>query len=376
MSKRPVRVLHIVLSLGEGGGAEKLVHDIVKGCSDEGIESLVCCLDMLGPLGEQLKEQGHKVYFVKRDRGTDIRLIKKLRRILVDENITVIHAHQYTPFFYGVLASILLRDIRVIMTEHGRLYPELHNWKRRLINPVLASMAYCFVAVSESTRKSMITYDNFPAHKIKVIFNGVMLKHNVMRIDAQAKRESLHLDYSSKIVGTAARLNDVKNIPMMLRSFKLVLKSVPDTYLLIAGRGEKEAELKVLPVGLGISDRVKFLGLRNDLPEIYQLYDVFVLSSFTEGISVTLLETMNTGIPSIATAVGGNCEVVENNVTGHLVPLDDDKMMAEKIVGLLQDPHKRSMMGKNGTDRVRQLFSFEGMLKKYIQLYSSSYEKA
>lgn len=371
MKNRPVRVMHIVLSLCEGGGAERLVYDMVVQPS-EGCGSIVCCLDRLGPLGEDLINKGHKVYHVKRGKGVDLGLIVKIRKILINEKINVIHAHQYTPYFYGVFATLFLKEVRVIMTEHGRLYPEKFRLKRYIINPFLAKISDRFVAVSASTKRSMIKYDNFPAYKIEVIFNGVRFSNIVANMNLAEKRRVLNIEDGYQVIGTAARLEEVKNLPMLLRMFKLVLEDMPDTYLLIAGKGTKEKELKELALQLGISEKVLFLGFRSDLSEIYRLYDIFVLTSHTEGISVTLLEAMNTGIPTVATAVGGNPEVVIDGVTGCLVPLDDDKTIAVKIVELLRSPEKREVMGKNGVERVRDIFSFDGMLARYQQLYRES----
>lgn len=368
MKNNPIRVMHIVLSLGVGG-AEKLVYDMISEVNAAEVYPVVCCLNMLGPLAEELKIRGYKVYHLNRSPGIDLGLITRLRKVIKKERIDVIHAHQYTPYFYGVLASLFLENIRIIMTEHGRLYPERQKWKRYLFNPLLAKKTDHIVSVSGDTRSAMVKYDNFPEHKISVIFNGVRFGTNGINVNISAKRKSLCLDDDSLVVGTAARLDEIKNFPMMLRAFKIVLARMPDTYLLIAGKGPKEQELKDLSVSLDIGERVMFIGLRYDLAEIYKLYDIFVLSSFTEGISITLLEAMAEGIPAVVTAVGGNPEVVVEGATGYMVPQGDEQAMASRIVELLQDPGKRAFLGMNGADRVQKHFSFDNMLSRYLQLY-------
>jgi len=365
-----VRVMHIVLSLGVGG-AEKLVYNIVRESDPAEVYSVVCCLDMIGPLGEQLIENGFNIYHQKRVNGIDFSLVSWLRKIIIREKIEVIHAHQYTPYFYAVLSSAFIRNILIIYTEHGRLYPDRRRLKRFVFNPLFARFTDHIISISESTKKAMITYDNFPSRKIKVVLNGVKFE-NIKNINISQKRRSLGLEDKSLIVGTAARLDGIKNIPMMLRAFKIVLSQIPDTFLLIAGKGPKEEELKALSSELGISNRIVFLGLRHDLPEIYQLYDVFALSSFTEGISITLLEAMAAGIPAVVTDVGGNPEVVINSKTGYLVPLSDEHAMADRILELLRDPQKRSLMGQNAAARARKHFSFNRMLSDYLQLYQGN----
>jgi len=367
-SNRSLRVLFVVLSLGVGG-AEKLVYDMIQELSPRDVIPMVYCLDMIGPLGEKLIARGIPVYHRKRKKGIDWGLVQQLHRIITREKIDVVHAHQYTPYSYAVLSSLFAGKVKLIFTEHGRLYPDRRKMKRYLLNPLLAGMTDHIISISESTKKAMVIYDNFPAQKIEVIFNGVHFDDFKTNIVPSTKRRSLGLDNASRIMGTAARLDEIKNIPMLLHVFKRVLAQMPKTYLLIAGKGPQEKELKGLSEHLGIGDRVVFLGLRYDLPEIYPLLDVFVLSSFTEGISITLLESMAAGIPSVVTAVGGNPEVVVNGETGYLVPIGEEQTMANRVLELLRSPEKQKTMGTNAANRVSGHFSFRRMLSRYLQLY-------
>jgi glycosyltransferase involved in cell wall biosynthesis len=184
-------------------------------------------------------------------------------------------------------------------------------------------------------------------------------------------RASLGIGEFSPIAGTAARLEEIKNIPMMLRALQQLLTGFPDIQLIIAGEGSKLNELKHYAVELGLSGNVLFLGQRNDLNRIYPLFDVFLLSSFTEGVSVSLLEAMSHSIPTVATDVGGNPEVVVDGKTGFLVPSNDDTAMAEKIAMLLNDRELARTLGENSRQRVQQQFSFDGMMDEYMRLYQS-----
>jgi glycosyltransferase involved in cell wall biosynthesis len=156
---------------------------------------------------------------------------------------------------------------------------------------------------------------------------------------------------------------------MMLRAFKQVLVEKPDTCLMIAGDGSQTEKLKTLAGELGIQDSVKFIGLRYDMPEIYRLMDVFLLTSFTEGISVTLIEAMASGVPGVVTDVGGNPEVVVDGVSGYLVPLDADALLAELVVGLLSDPVLAGRISSNARKRAVEQFSFDTMMSAYRTLY-------
>lgn len=368
-SKTNLRILHVILTLGVGG-AEQLVYRMVTSCTNE-IRPVVCCLLFLGELGELLKREGGRVYCRNHKGGIDFGIIGWLKRIIIDEKIDVVHAHTYSPLFYSVPAAKLVGGVKVVYTEHGRLYPERSNWKLSLINPILALGTDHIVSISESTAKAMNKYDNFPLSRIKVIHNGISISDIKQKVDKLAKKRSLGLTDSSRVIGTAARIEEIKNIPMMLRAFQHVLEEVPDTCLLIAGKGSKEQELQTYAEELGISKNVKFIGLRSDLWEIYQIMDIFLLTSFTEGISVTLLEAMASGVPAVVTDVGGNSEVVVDGVTGCLVPLHDDNAMAQCIVKLLNNRDTLMIYAAAAKDRVTDHFSFDGMMKSYEMLYNS-----
>jgi L-malate glycosyltransferase len=367
--QKHLRVMHVILTLGVGG-AEQLVYRMATRRSNEN-HTVVCCLLFVGELGEKLQKEGGKVYCRNHKGGIDFRIISWLKRIIVEEEIKVVHAHTYTPLFYSVPAAKLAGGVKVVYTEHGRLYPEQSDWKRSLINPLLAFGTSHIVAISESTAKAMSKYDKLPLKRIKVVHNGIGLPDIKKQVDVYAKRLSLGLSESCPVIGTAARIEDIKNIPMMLRAFRSVSNEIPEACLLIAGTGSKVRELKEYTEDLGVSQKVKFIGLRDDLWEVYQIMDIFLLTSFTEGISVTLLEAMASGVPAVVTNVGGNSEIVVDGVTGTLVPLNDDEAMAKGIIELLRDGHKRSNYAVNSRKRVMSCFAFDEMMRSYETLYNS-----
>jgi len=369
VEKTSPKILHVVISMAVGG-AERLVYDMVRYPAFAGNRPAVCCMDAVGELGEKLIAEGYAVHCKGRRPGLDFDMITWLRDKIREEKADVVHAHQYSPLFYAVPAALLAGRVKVIYTEHGRFYPERKSWKRSLLNPLLALGVDHLVSISEATARAMAAYDNFPRRRIKVIHNGIDCCGMNPPIDKAAKRKELGLSETCRVIGTAARLNSIKNIQMMLRVLKLVLEQVPDTCLVIAGQGEEEKKLKALAFELGISEHVKFIGLRFDLPEIYQLFEVFLLTSFSEGISVTLLESMASGVPSVVTDVGGNREVVVEGETGFMVPVDHDLLMRERVLALLCDGDLASLMVISAKVRVEREFSVKGMMNEYLQQYA------
>ncbi|MFH0785007.1 MAG: glycosyltransferase [Pseudomonadota bacterium] len=365
------RVMHVVPTLHTCGGAEQLVYRMVRSMLDEQLSPVVCCIHSLGDLGFQLQKEGVKVYCRQQRSALDIGLILWMSRIIRDEDIQIVHAHMYAAFVCSVPAAFIAGNTKMVYTVHGRLFPEERMWKRRIINPLWSLGVDHFISISEKTKEAMAYYDFHPEQKIRVIHNGIQTPTNVNGYEIQKIRETLELGEKSSILGTAARLEDIKNIPMMLRAVKRALDVVPELYLLIAGDGSKLQDLKNKAEQSGISRHIIFLGLRTDLDKIYPLFDVFLLSSFTEGISVSLLEAMSYGIPAVVTDVGGNSEVVIEGETGYLVPSDDDALMAERIVQLLTNNDLAIRFSINTHNRVRKHFSFEGMMKEYMDIYKS-----
>ncbi|HJV36215.1 glycosyltransferase [Geomonas sp.] len=369
------KVMHVLLSLDAGGGAESIAYELIRDQRLAGNPPIVCCLQVVGALGKRLQEDGFGVFFRARREGFDHSLIKWLADIIRQERVDVVHAHQYTPMFYSVPAAFWAGGVPVIYTEHGRLYPDRRIWKRSLVNPLLALGIRHVVAISHSTRLSMARLDRLPRKRIEVIHNGVDPQRMLVPGNLAELRRELGLKPSWRVVGMAARLEQIKNIDMALRAFALVVATVPDCCLVIAGFGSRRDQLQGLAAELGIASRVFFVGLRHDLPELYQLMEVFVLSSFTEGISVTLLEAMASGVPAVVTAVGGNPEVVVEGETGYLVEVGDHQGMAERILRLLADRELARQVGERGRARVEAAFSIDGMRGAYRSLYCRAAER-
>ena len=372
--RTPLKVMQLALSLVIGG-TEKLVYDIVQQVDPQKVSSVVCCLDTLGHFGEELQKEGYPVVALHRKPGIDWKLIQRLSALLRQEKIDVIHAHQYTPYFYGFMAAwhnkirTFSTTPKLVFTEHGRFYPDERKLKRVITNPVLSLFTDEIVTISEQTKSSLITYENFPAHRIRVVYNGIELSKFSQPLDGAAKKKELGLPPDAPVIGIVARLDPIKNHAMLLRAFKQVLETLPDACLLIVGDGPEGVNLKTLAESLGIMNNTTFLGARRDVPELLQTFDVFALSSFSEGTSVTLLEAMGASIPIVATRVGGNPEVVQDRETGYLVQSDDEQDMAAMLLALLQDKETRQRMGHAGRQRVQQMFSLEKMVNAYTGLY-------
>lgn len=364
----PIGVLHVVHSLNVGG-AEKLVHDLALAVDRERFEPVVACLDEGGALESGLRASGVPVEILHRRPGLRPDVVGQLAAICLRYGVDVIHAHQYTPFFYGLLAGRLAGWKPCLLTEHGRHFPDVRKPKRVAANQVLWRLNGAAVAVSEFTRQALIDNDGFPPHHVQVLYNGI----DTTRFDGLPPRAEIRaglgLAPDTPTVGICARMSPEKNLPLLVEAFARLRQVNPKAVLLLAGDGPARADVEQRRDALDLGDSVRLLGFRKDVPALVTAYDVFGLSSLTEGTSVTLLEAMYGRCPVVATAVGGNPEIVVDGETGILVPSEDTEAFAQALVQIFADPDEALRMGVRGRARVQAHFTFEGMVEAYEALY-------
>ncbi len=164
------------------------------------------------------------------------------------------------------------------------------------------------------------------------------------------------------------RLLPIKGPGYLLGAMGLVWEQYPESQLIYVGKGDLENDLKEKASQMGVSDKVKFLGWRNDISEIMQVFDIFVLPSLNEGMGRVLVEAMASGKPVVASNTGGIPDLVKNNETGLLFPPGDEKAMAQSIIKILEDPEKAELMGQKGRE-MSHYFSLETMISKLDNLY-------
>jgi len=367
MNSKRKRIVHITFNM-EIGGAEQVIYNLIEHTDPSKYEVSIICLEQpVGAFGKQLQKKGYEVTAFSRNPGVDFSLIKNIRDHIRLRNIDVLHCHQYTPYFYGIMGAAFTR-CRVIFTEHGRFYPDIRKVKRVLINPILSLFTDGITAISAATRDALIRFENFPKDKIKVVYNGIDDARYLLPQDPNIK-DSLGISEKAYILGTVARLDPIKNQKMMIKALNIVRQKYPETFLIIVGDGPERKNLEQFTEELGLSSHVIFTGFREDTHLFYKIMNIFLLTSFSEGTAMTLLEAMATGLPCIATAVGGNPEIVKEGETGFLIPSDDENILAEKIIALLADENMIERMGKSGRRRFEENFTVEKMVCSYQSMY-------
>jgi glycosyltransferase involved in cell wall biosynthesis len=366
---QPKHILHITFNM-QIGGTEQVIRNLVEGLDPAQYTSSILCIDgEIGPWGKELQAKGFKHFCWKRKPGLDTGLIRKIGQLIRSEGVDILHCHQYTPYSYGCLGSLLNR-VPVIFTEHGRFYPDFGTTKRRCINPLLQLKTAAITAISAATKTALVEHENFSEHRIEVIYNGIAdLANGLQDDDKQALQHSLGLNPSDIVYGTISRLDTIKNQTMMIKAFAQAMAAQPALKLLIVGDGPERDTLQQLTAELRLNDAVIFTGFQANPQAYLSLMDVFLLPSLSEGTSMTLLEAMSFSKPSIATAVGGTPEILQHEKTGLLTDNKDQQGLCDAITTLAGDAALRSTYGNNARHSYEKRFTLSAMSQAYEALY-------
>jgi len=352
------------------GGTEMVIKNLIEGSDPLLFDMSIFCIETpIGPWGIEMQNAGLAITASARKPGFDISLILAIRKHLKHNKIDQIHCHQYTPWIYGVLAAFGTRT-KVIFTEHGRFYPDSSSWKRKLINPWLCRITAHITAISKATKQALVDFENVPETRIDVIYNGIQpLKSDPIK--TLELRQKLNISDNSLILGTIARLDPIKNHKMMLNAFARVLKVHPETVLVIVGDGEERENITKHIQALKLEDKVIMTGYESQPIHYLALMHIFLLSSLSEGTSMTLLEAMSLGKPCVVTDAGGNKEVIANNKNGIVTKNDDATKFSQAILKLAEDEVLFKQYASAASERFTRLFDVSVMVKRFADLYEN-----
>lgn len=362
MTKTRPAVLHVVLGL-EVGGLERFVCDLANE-SLSMVQPFVACLEQNGPMGASLPSN-IPVFELHKRPGIRLEVVGQLADIVRRHDIDVIHTHNQSPHFYGAFAG-LLTNRPVVHTKHGRNRPGIY--KKVLLSRISSCLTHKIVTVSSDAADVCTKIEKVEAAKVVTILNGINTK-NFYPSRSTTLRDELRLPPAEPIIGIVARLAADKDHATLLDACGLLFQRGLCFTLVIIGDGPLRAFLQNKVRDEGYGDKIRFLGTRLDIPNLISQLDLFVLSSITEGISLTLLEAMCSQIPIVATDVGGNREVVEDGVTGFIVPAKSPERLSEKMKVLLDNRALRIAMGEAGRRRVIENFSLTKAVSEYVSLY-------
>ena len=357
----PVRVAHVLYSFGTGG-LEKGIATVVRGASP-GFEHTVVCLTASGA-SERLLPAATPVLELRKPPGNSPGFLWRLSRVLRRLAPDVVHTRNWSGID-GVFAARLGGLRNVVHGEHGWGMddPDGLNPRRLRVRRFAQRWVREYTCVSRAMT-GWLRHQVGIRRPVTQIYNGIDPERYRPGPEGQGVRRELGLTPDAFLVGVVGRLDPIKDHSTLLRAFSR-LGAAPDARLLVVGDGPGRARLES-EAGEGVI----FLGDRREVPELLRALDVFVLPSRNEGISNTILEAMATGLPVVATRVGGNPELVEDGLTGVLVPPGDAAALAAALEGYRARPEAGRAHGEAARARVLERFAVERMIASYEAVWA------
>lgn len=370
MNNRKKNILHVVLSLNVGG-AERVVESIVLD-NKKYFKQYVLCLDEIGTIGKNMVASGAFVRCRKRKPGIDFSIIFWLYKYCKKMNIDLIHAHGETPWFYSALTSALFvfPKMPCITTIHGYGGGDRKELKKVLLWKILSFLSSKVITVSKALKDELLNA-GLPKKKLELIYNGISTNVCSGRNGIEL-RKTYNIKPKTIVVGVIARLSYIKNHTLLLKAmygFKQIHRK--SIILVVVGDGEQREILKKYVEELNLVNDVVFCGEHLTVKEFYNMFDVFILPSLSEGISMTILESMDAGVPVIASNVGGNNEIIDHMNNGLLFPSGNLRILIESIDGLINNFTLKKRIINNAKFKVNKMFNIDIMINNYTILYRS-----
>ena len=366
---RPIRVLHLLVTTGPGGGP-KHVYDLVRHLRRDEFEVMVAA-PRDGVFFERFQDLGVAVVELPLSRLGARHLILTMR-LCREHRIDIVHTHGKGPGLYGRLAARAL-GVPAVHTFHGIHYSSYSRLSQRLylvLERRLSSLTHAIINVSRSQEAEGLALRLFRAEQSVVVVNGIDVDEMDRAIkQSPVRRESLGLTDEDFVLGCVSRWDPVKRIEVLVHAVRRLASRIPRLALLLVGGGGEEARIRRLVADTGLQDRVIFTGFLGNPARVYGLLDLYVATSLKEGLPLAPLEAMSAGLAIVATDVPGHRDVIVRGQTGLLVPPEDSAALAEAVTALAADPERRRRMGAAGRQRVLDHFALQSTVARTADVY-------
>jgi len=360
-------------------GAEYHLLKVIRHLDRNRFLPFVGCLKNRNGIGAQIEQLGIPVYDFSVDQIYHPRVLyqgHRLRALLRQYRIHILHTYLDSANVFGPLQALpLSRELKVIISRRDDGFGL--SQRLALLQRWLAVVRVDLVTtVSEHIRRMTIKEWRLPPHKVVAIHNGVALPGTTAKVSLKQFRADWNLPTTARIIACVGRLNPVKGLDLLLGAAPFILAHFPDVFFFLIGEGKAKTSLRQQIENLGIADRVIFTGHQNELSNFYRAMDVLVNSSYTEGISNSILEAMSYGKAVVAAAVGGTPEIIEHGRTGLLFRARDPEILAGLLIQLLAQPEWLQELGTAASERIKQQFSIAQMMAKlqvqYLRLVNQN----
>lgn len=352
------------------GGGERMASVIASRLDPARFDRFLCSSRSTeaATFESELVAAGVRVLVLRRRSKIDLVAWRPLVRLLRHERIDVLHAHKFGSNVWGTLLGRIAHVPVVVAHEHSWSY-EGNPLRRFLDREIVGRGANAFVAVSREDQRRMIEIEGVRPEVVRFVPNGipdpVRLGHDV--------RAELGIDASAPVVGTVGQLRPEKALGVLVDAAAILVRDFPSLRVLIVGHGPEHETLGEAVRSAGLNDTVLFAGRRDDIPDVLAAVDVAVCCSDSEGSPLSVMEYMAAGRPVVATRVGGIPDLIEDGVTGVLVPVRDPPALASALHGMLVDRKRRLELGRRAEASQRAEFRLDVLVRRMESLYEELY---
>lgn len=356
----------------DAGGAEEVLASTVRNINKVKYSVKVCCLGKKQALGCELEKEGYDIVAFNLNYGIfSVDTCIKLYKLIREYKPQIVHASLFYANFHARLAGKLAR-VPVILIEEQNVY----EWKSRnciytLIDKIMSYFTDKIIACSMTVKDFTARQEGIKSDKFTVIHNTIHAERFNTLNNNEKLRKELGFSIDENLIGTIGRLCEQKGQVFLIEAMLGILKEHPNSKLIIVGEGPLEHFLKKKSEDLGLSDNIVFLKKTREISKLLTIFDIFVLPSLWEGLSVVLLEAMYMKKPIIATDISSNKEAMIDNETGMLVSSEDHEVLSKAIVSLLDNEERKRQFGYKARKRIEEYFGPKVHIKKLEELYES-----
>ena len=363
---RAWRVAYVIGELGNGG-AEYQLYELVRGLDRTRVDPTVLVLAAGGYWAARIRDLRVVVEEIAGRGSADLGRLRRLRAALRRLAPDVLHTVLWSGNCYGRMAALGLGIPVVIAAERNVIARPA--WQVA-VERVLDRSTDAYLVNSGAVADGLVTHERLPAAKIRVVHNGIDLTRlPPFSLDRVAARRTAGFDPQRRLVAQVGRLTAQKDYPTFLAAAARVAVEVADVDFLVVGEGELRSELEAEVGRLDLGGRVRFLGLRHDVPALLGAVDVLVLTSRYEGLPNVVIEAMATGAVAVATDVGGVRELLVSGETGFIVPPGDAQAVADAVLAVLRAPESALRTAAAARRRVETEFTVDAMVRRTMELY-------
>ena len=377
----PPLIVHVVHHF-DVGGLENGMVNLINRIPQDRYRHAVVCMQGYSDYSQRIRHPGVNFFALDKKPGKDLGVYRRMARVLRELKPDIVHTRNLSALEGQFVAAWCGVPARV-HGEHGRDVFDLHgkNRKYNLLRKLARPLVHRYIALSRDLEQWLVETVGVKPERIAQIYNGVDIER--FRPRNQPRGEFGPAGFASGehvVIGSVGRMAEVKDFPTLVRAFLDVVGRRPEwrsrLRLVIVGDGASRARCQAMVDQAQAGDIVWLPGERSDVPELMSGFDLFVLPSLGEGISNTILEAMASGLPVLATRVGGNPELVEQGVTGRLIPPGDAASLAQALLEYGDDPARLVAQGSAARARVEANFSMDAMVRGYLGAYDEVLARA